>query len=386
LGNSIVAGLSAKSGNGQLSAKEQAALDQKMAAMDKKIQAKLNGQPGTTDPVIQMQSQNGVLVPQGSNAVEIFDWYKENGLLDGMDDKQYHKLALAANAYEDKQLARIQASMDYSQTLQQDLIRKQYSVDASSYRLAELTHEMKYYALGGHNGVFDQYGKDPKVTLIPWRVQSDEGSKAKTPSLLEKFGNVQPGPWAAGYVIKNADPFDWSGTASTVGTYTGAAGSVAIAGAKYNALDILQRAKPLHESRIAAIGNAQSIADAQKVVSASSKSGQALAALSVSGVAARSLPVISNAASVATVIIDTTVAKDGEKFATFTGSSASALGQTASAIAGFKLGAAAGVFFGPLSWIAVPVLGGVTAAGFAIAYDVYGVDDFVKDGVIKQVR
>ena len=171
LGNSIVAGLSAKSGTGQLSAKEQAALDQKMAAMDKKIQAKLNGQSGTADPVIQMQSQNGVLVPQGSNAVEIFDWYQENGLLDGMNDKQYHKLALAANAYEDKQLARIQASMDYSQTLQQDLMRKQYSVDASAYRLAELTHDMKYYALGGHNGVFDQYGEDPKVSLIPWRPE-----------------------------------------------------------------------------------------------------------------------------------------------------------------------------------------------------------------------
>ena len=108
VGNSIVKGLSSE---GTLSGKEQAALDKKMAAMDKKIQAKLNGQSGVTDPVIQMQSQNGVLMPQGSNAVEIFDWYQENGLLDGMDDKQYHKLALAANAYEDKQLARIQAEV-----------------------------------------------------------------------------------------------------------------------------------------------------------------------------------------------------------------------------------------------------------------------------------
>ncbi len=186
LGNSIVTGLSAKSGpsaeNGKLSAKEQADLDQKMAAMDKKIQAKLNGQSGISDPVIQMQSKNGVLVPQGSNAVEIFDWYKENGLLDDMDDQQYHQLALAANAYEGKQFARIKASMDYSQMLQQDLMRKQYSVDASAYRLAELTHEMKYYALGGHNGVFDQYGEDRKVSLIPWRPEPPQPA-----TLLEQY-------------------------------------------------------------------------------------------------------------------------------------------------------------------------------------------------------
>jgi hypothetical protein len=47
LGNSIVAGLSAKSGpaaeNGKLSAKEQAELDQKMAAMDKSIQNRMAG-------------------------------------------------------------------------------------------------------------------------------------------------------------------------------------------------------------------------------------------------------------------------------------------------------------------------------------------------------
>jgi hypothetical protein len=47
LGNSIVAGLSAKSGpsteNGKLSAKEQAELDQKMAAMDKSVQNRMAG-------------------------------------------------------------------------------------------------------------------------------------------------------------------------------------------------------------------------------------------------------------------------------------------------------------------------------------------------------
>lgn len=121
LGNSIVAGLSSKSGNGQLSAKEQAALDQKMAAMDKKIQAKLNDQSGAIDPVIQMKSQNGVLVPQGSNPVEIFDWYQENGLLQNMDDSKYHELALAANGYEDKKLARVNASMNYSNYLDSKL-------------------------------------------------------------------------------------------------------------------------------------------------------------------------------------------------------------------------------------------------------------------------
>ena len=262
-------------------------------------------------------------MPQGSNAVEIFDWYKENGLLDGMDDQQYHKLALAANAYEDKQLARIQASMDYSQMLQQDLMRKQCSVDASSYRLAELTHEMKYYALGGHNGVFDQYGKDPKVTLIPWRVQSDEGSKAKTPSLLEKFGNVQPGPWADGYVVRNtalkANPetslksvSPW-GDVSTAAGYAGAyftgLDELVTATGKSKAIGVLQNAGALWAGKQTQIARADGIKGAMGVSSATAKSTQQVARFAT---AAKMTGPLALAAGGVEVFADTMAAPEGQ--------------------------------------------------------------------------
>ena len=63
------------------------------------------------------------------------------------------------------------------------------------------------------------------------------------------------------------------------------------------------------------------------------------------------------------------------------GSSASVAGQAGSAFLGFKVGAGIGAFFGPFAPIAVPVLGGLGAAAGAIGFDVFGVDDVVKDTV-----
>ncbi len=364
MGNSIVAGLSAKSGNGQLSAKEQAALDQKMAAMDKKIQAKLNGQSGATDPVIQMQSQNGVLVPQGSNPVEIFDWYQENGLLETMDDQQYHKLALGANAYEDKSLARIQASMDYSQMLRQDLMRKQYSVDASAYRLAQSAHEMKYYALGGG----DQGGSDRRFIPI---------TPAPTPTTVRS----------------PEKPFDWSNAAGKASTIIGAAGNSLDMAATLKAKDaanaILNRGGNLNAYQRGLLDDAAKLSQTEAIFSTTSKSGQAISVVSASGLGklARGVPLAGNLLGLATIPIDAYSAPKGQGWDAGIAATVSFGGGFVAATAGFKggalLGAAAALFVGPL---AIPVLAAVGAIAFAGVYEFGDYGTEVKQWTLKQLK
>ncbi|WP_233011207.1 hypothetical protein, partial [Rheinheimera faecalis] len=289
IGNSIVAGLSTKSGpaaeNGKLSAKEQAELDKKMVAMDKQIQAKLNGQSGANEPVIQMQSQNGVLVPQGSNPVEIFDWYQENGFLESMGDKQYHQLAVAANAYEDKSMARIQASMDYSQMLQQDLKYKQFSVDASAYRLAQSAQEMKYYALGG------------------WEQGSNNRSLVPITSELK----LNPNP------MKQSEDLSLWGDVSTAAGYAGAyfegLDQAVIGTGKSKAIGVLQNAGALWAGKQTQIATAKGIEGAMSVSSATAKSTQQAARFAT---AAKMTGPLALAAGGVEVFADTMAAPEGQ--------------------------------------------------------------------------
>jgi hypothetical protein len=96
------------------------------------------------------------------------------------------------------------------------------------------------------------------------------------------------------------------------------------------------------------------------------------------------LPAIGTLAGVATVAIDYNAAIEGEKIETATGSLAAVVGQSVTAWGGFQAGATVGAIITPFvgPW-AIPILGGVGAAAGAIGFDVFGVDDMVKNNVTE---
>lgn|GEM_PF-5483306 len=83
---------------------------------------------------------------------------------------------------------------------------------ATQYSVAKSQHEMKYYALGGHNGVFDQYGTTQTLSMIPKMnghssktstIQQSSFGKAWNQYVAYSSQDVTPVP-AAQSVVSNA--------------------------------------------------------------------------------------------------------------------------------------------------------------------------------------
>jgi YD repeat-containing protein len=169
-----------------------------------------------------------------------------------------------------------------------------------------------------------------------------------------------------------------SDVASKTGAISEATSQFLTGVAKGDANSVLQRAGSLHADKMEKIIKAESLSAAQLVIKTpTAKSAEVMAKYVTAVKYAKSLgPIASVVEFGADMATDPSIG-------TVVAGEANIAGAAAAAFVGGKTGVLAGTLFGPAAPIAIPVLGGVGAAGGALVYEFGGGSEWVKTNVKK---